>query len=93
MSEENCKSPCDCSCEPPCGPALAPWQERMMEEYAQLKDRYCKLHRVITKIEAHTCDFNPACPLDLLKAQADAMWEYLHILEIRAEIEKVPLLY
>ncbi len=93
MSDENCKSPCDCSCKPSCGPALAPWQERMIKEYVELKDRYCKLHRIITQMEAGTCDFNPDCQLSLLQRQACAMGEYLHVLELRAEIEKVPLPY
>jgi hypothetical protein len=88
--------PCTCAegeiavCPPP---ALEPWQERMAKEYCELKERYCKLHRIITRIEAGTCDFNPACPLELLQRQACAMGEYLHVLELRAEIEKVPLPY
>lgn len=74
-------------------PALEPWQERMAREYCELKERYCKLHRIITRIEAGACDFNPACPLVLLQRQARAMGEYLHVLELRAEFEKVPLPY
>ncbi len=88
--------PCTCAegeiavCPPP---ALEPWQERMIKEYVELKDRYCKLHRVITQMEAGTCGFKPFCPLGLLQRQAGAMGEYLHVLELRAEIEKVPLPY
>lgn len=67
------------------------YKERMKEEYHQLKDRYTKLHRMVTKYEAGTLDFTPSCSLDLLKAQKKAMGEYLHCLEIRAEIEKVAL--
>lgn len=67
------------------------YKDRMREEYLQLKDRYNKLHRMVTKYEAGTLDFTPTCSLDLLKAQKKAMGEYLHCLEIRAEIEKVAL--
>jgi len=90
--------PCGCCPSPEPRPAalsatpgLAPWQERMIKEYVELKDRYCKLHRIITQMEAGTCNFNPVCPLDLLQRQAVAMGEYLHVLELRAELEKVPL--
>ena len=31
------------------------------------------------------------CPLPLLKEQQYAMREYLHLLEVRAEIEKIEL--
>ena len=76
-----------------CVAAPEPLQERMIKEYMELKDRYCKLHRVITQMEAGTCGFKPFCPLGLLQRQAGAMGEYLHVLELRAEIEKVPLPY
>ena len=67
------------------------WQVRMQTEYKEVKARYNKLHSTIVKIEAGTCDFKPACSLELLKRQAKAMVEYLYILELRAEVEKVAL--
>ena len=67
------------------------YKERMKNEYWQLKDRYNKLHTMVTKYEAGTLDFTPTCSLDLLKQQKAAMGQYLHCLEIRAEIEKVKL--
>lgn len=65
------------------------YKARLVKEYKELKERYGKLHKMIVKAEAGTLDFEPDCPLDLLKQQAKAMGEYLHILEIRAEIEEV----
>ena len=65
------------------------YKVRFVKEYKELKERYGKLHKMIVKAEAGTLDFEPDCPLDLLKQQAKAMGEYLQILEIRAEIEKV----
>ena len=67
------------------------YKERMKKEYWQLKDRYNKLHQMCIKYEAGTLDFTPSCSLELLKEQKAAMGNYLHILEVRAEIEGVAL--
>ena len=64
---------------------------RMIAEYHELKDKYNKLHRMLVKHEAGTLDFEPTCPIELLEHQANVMGEYLHILEVRAEIENVKL--
>ena len=64
---------------------------RFINEYKELKERYEKLHKMIVKAEAGTLDFKFSCPLPLLESQARLMGEYLHILEIRAEIEKIDL--
>lgn len=64
---------------------------RFKNEYKELKERYEKLHKMIVKAEAGTLDFELSCPLGLLINQAKYMGEYLHILEIRAEIEKIDL--
>lgn len=67
------------------------YKVRFVKEYNELKERYGKLHKMIVKAEAETLDFEPDCPLDLLKQQAKTMGEYLHILEIRAEIERIDI--
>ena len=67
------------------------YKERFKAEYLQTKIRYDKLHRMIVKYEAKTLDFEPSCPIDLLKSQASAMGNYLYALEVRAEIEKIEL--
>lgn len=67
------------------------WQERMKREYRETKERYEKLHRMVTKYEAGTLNFTPNCSIELLKQQKRHMGEYLHDLEIRAEIEGVNL--
>ena len=67
------------------------WQERMRREYCETKERYEKLHRLVTKYEAGVLEFTPNCSIDLLKQQKRHMGEYLHDLEIRAEIEGVSL--
>ena len=67
------------------------YKSRFIKEYKELKERYEKLHNIIVKAEANTLDFELSCPLDLLKEQAKYMGMYLHILEVRAEIEKIEL--
>lgn len=67
------------------------YKERMKKEYWQLKDRYEKLHRMCVKYEAGTLDFTPTCCLNLLTEQKRHMGQYLHCLEVRAEIEGIKL--
>lgn len=67
------------------------YEDRFRAEYRQLKIRYEKLHKMVVCYEAGTLDFVPDCPLELLKKQKAAMGEYLYCLEIRSEIEKIPL--
>lgn len=77
--------------EPAVPDAPDTWQERMKREYRETKERYEKLHRAVTKYEAGTLNFTQKCSIDLLKQQKRHMGEYLHDLEIRAEIEGVDL--
>lgn len=72
-------------------PVQDTWQERMKREYRETKERYEKLHRMVTKYESGVLEFTPNCSIDLLKQQKRHMGEYLHDLEIRAEIEGVDL--
>lgn len=67
------------------------YKERFKAEYWQTKIRYEKLHRFCVKYEAGTLDFEPDCPLSLLVDQKKYMGQYLHSLELRAEIEGIDL--
>ncbi len=69
----------------------ADYKDRFKAEYLQTKIRYEKLHNMIVKYEAGTLNFDPDCPLELLKSQASMMGNYLFALEKRAEIEKIDL--
>ena len=75
----------------------ADYRERFVAEYQQLKIRYEKLKAYCNKIEAAQrigdAEKEPPhdCPLTLLKKQQRAMGNYLHILEVRAEIENITL--
>lgn len=64
---------------------------RFVAEYMQTKIRYNSLHKMIVKMEAGTLDFIPDTPIDVLKNQKSFMGQYLNQLEIRAEIENIPL--
>ena len=78
------------------------YKARFMAEYYQTKIRYEKLKAFNTKIEAarrtqFSCQSAVVdlpkhdCPDDLLLEQQEAMGRYLHILEVRAQIEEVEL--
>lgn len=80
------------------------YRERFIAEYKQTKIRYEKLKAFNTRIEVaemakHCTELYPedysvdhSCPLELLQRQQHIMGEYLHILELRAVIEKISLL-
>lgn len=78
------------------------YKERFVAEYWQTKIRYEKLKTFNTKIEAaQRTNYNIEgkrveepkhdCPSDLLRDQQRIMGEYLHVLEVRAQIEGVDL--
>lgn len=67
------------------------YKDRFRAEYYQTKERYQRLHLMIIKYEAGTLDFQPDCPLELLKRQAKVMGEYLYVLEMRAQLEEIDL--
>ena len=69
----------------------ADYKDRFKAEYYQTKIRYDKLHKMVVKYEAGTLNFEPSCSLELFKAQKSAMGNYLYLLEVRAEIEKIEL--
>ena len=74
------------------------YKERFIAEYWQTKTRYEKLRAFCNKIEVAQM-MNSAsypepehdCPLELLREQQATMGKYLHLLELRAIIEKVDL--
>ena len=77
------------------------YKERFRAEYYQTKIRYEKLKKLNNKIEAYNhLDYDKRnimeepkydCPVGMLMDQQHVMGCYLHILEVRAEIEKIEL--
>lgn len=67
------------------------FKDRFKAGYYQTKIQYDKLRQIIVKYEAGTLNFEPKCDLELLKAQAKSMDNYLYALETRAQIEGIVL--
>lgn len=76
------------------------YKERFKAEYEQTKIRYERLKAFNTRIEAaeitgftdKAVEAPPHdCPRDLLREQQRIMGEYLHVLEVRAVIERIAL--
>ena len=66
-------------------------KERFKAEYWQLKNRIEGLHTTNVKREADTLEFKPNSTKSILERQEAVMREYLTILEIRSEMEDIPL--
>ena len=67
------------------------YKERFKAEYLQTKIRYEKLDKMLIQHEAGTLNFTPSCPVETLDNQRYCMKQYLDILRIRAEIERIEL--
>ncbi len=67
------------------------YKERFKAEYHQTLTRFNNLYKLLIKHEAGTLDFVPSCPIELLKEQKMYMDNYIHVLEVRAEIEGIEL--
>ena len=67
------------------------YKDRFRAEYYQTKIRYERLHNILIKYKADTLPFDLKCPIQMLIDQSYYMSQYLRILEIRAEIEKIDL--
>ena len=57
------------------------WKERFKKEYYELRERFQKLDMMIGQYEKGQLEFEPKCPIDLLKRQRSVMWDYLSTLE------------
>ena len=67
------------------------YKSRFIAEYMQVKIRYNNLHNMMIKLDAGTLDFEPDCDRAILEDQCYYMGNYIRVLEIRAEIENIPL--
>lgn len=52
---------------------MTEWQKRFVKEYHELRDRFQKLDVMIGKYEKGQLEFEPKCPIDLLKRQRSVM--------------------
>ena len=62
---------------------------RLVAEYVQTKIRYEKLHNMIVKYDANKLEFEPMCPIDLLRQQKQTMGQYLYSLQVRMLMEDI----
>ena len=67
------------------------YKKRLVDEYVQLKERYLKLHQMLVRYDAGTLKRTPVYPVDLLRQQKAATGQYLYILEVRAEADRITL--
>lgn len=71
------------------------YKQRFKAEYHQTKTRYEKLKAFNTRIEAARLSGTDGpkhdCSEELLRNQQRVMGEYLHLLKVRAIIEKIEL--
>ena len=69
------------------------YRERFLAEYLQLKIRYNKLAKMVSDWDAGVLGFEPTCPRVTYDLQLRAMKDYLAILEMRASIEEISLVF
>ena len=67
------------------------YKERFIAEYEQLRIRSEKLGNTIKALQEGSLAFTPACPVDILEDQLEAMKGYQSVLEERAVIEGISL--
>ncbi len=67
------------------------YKERFKAEYKQLEIRIDKLTSMLSAWDAGDLGFQPTCPYNLLEAQLNSMKVYLHLLQMRAQIEEIEL--
>lgn len=67
------------------------YKERFKAEYHQLVNRRNKLQKLLKGIDESTNDFDVDCPYYLLKWQLRTMDDYIYVMKIRAEFEKINL--
>lgn len=67
------------------------YKERFLAEYVQVCVRVSKLTNMLEQLDNNTLPFEPDCPSELLRKQADVMLEYGKILQERAKYENIEL--
>lgn len=67
------------------------YKERFKAEYHQTRIRWVKLKDTIESYNEGHLPFDLSCDVSLLEEQADAMRDYMNLLEDRAGIEKIDL--
>ncbi|WP_235622857.1 crAss001_48 related protein [Enterocloster bolteae] len=69
------------------------YKERFRAEYYQVVIRYQKLNTMLEKWDKGELNFSPTCPRSTYNMQIKAMTAYIAILEARAVMEGIDLLF
>ena len=67
------------------------YKKRFTAEVNQLEIRKYKLSRLIRDYEEDKLDFEPVCPINMLKQQLELMELLINLLYERAEIEGIDI--
>lgn len=67
------------------------YRERMAAEWVQVKIRLSRLQSMLDDYREGKLNFEPTCPITLLREQALVMQEYVDILEKRIELEGISI--
>ena len=67
------------------------YKRRFVAEYRQVSIRHERLGNMLEKYDNKELDFEPTCPIILLRDQYNLLEEYKAILEIRAIAEDIDL--
>lgn len=67
------------------------YKERFKTEYQQLAIRYFSLKNMVEAWDNGELKFIPTCERGVYNWQLSAMWEYLEVLKVRADIEGIIL--
>lgn len=67
------------------------WKMKLAREYAEVKERYTKLHDMLVKYDAGTLEYSIRGKVKIFRRQAKAMEEYLYCLEVRAKADGIIL--
>lgn len=67
------------------------YKKRIIIEYSDLYERTKKLELTLQKYDMGMLEFDLSCPVSVLRAQHHIMLSYLHILELRSDIENIEI--
>ena len=69
----------------------ADYKDRFKAEYYQTAIRYKKLKQMVIDWDNGILNFTPTCPRSTFIMQAEAMGDYLAVLEARAKMEDIEI--
>lgn len=65
------------------------WQDRLVKEYKELKEKYNALHKAIVACRAGVLPVTPLEGVEMWEEQVSAMGKYLFVLEKRMVVHNI----